>query len=129
MSGIAANFGSVFVFVWGLSIAIGLIAGTFFARRDVAMGTCVLILMVLTWSMFIGLLPIVNNALQPEGFAGIFSSRGFAKFLEDAAPQAIFYESASHRNQALIGSGIGAVLFAAAGLIASAVMRQEDENV
>ncbi|SEW29705.1 hypothetical protein SAMN04488515_2100 [Cognatiyoonia koreensis] len=128
MTGLAAHFASVHVFAWGFSAIVGLMIGTYFARRDVATGTGVLILALLTWSMLIGLLPLINNALQPEGLTGVFSGRGFAQFLVDAAPQAIFSEAPAHRNEVLFSAGIGAVIFALAGLVASVVMRGDIDD-
>lgn len=129
MDGLIANIGSVHVFVWAFAGVVGLLLGTFLARRDVIMGTVLLILGVLAWSMFVGLLPILNHAISADGLAGIMSGRGFAAFLEGAAPQAIFNEPRAHRNEVLQSAFVGAVIFAVAGLLGEAVMRPEEDGL
>lgn len=129
MDGLVANLGSVHLIVWAIIGGLGLLLGLILARREATMGNIMLIFGVLTWSIFIGLIPIVNNAIMPEGLGGVFSGRGFAQFLEDAAPQAIFQEPMAHRIEVLLSAVIGGVIFSACGFTLAVLMKghRDDE--
>ena len=123
MAGLVENLTSIHLMVWAIIGGVGLLAGFIIGRRDVTMGNITLVFGVLMWSIFIGLVPIVNNAIQPDGLGGLFSGRGFARFLEEAAPQAIFTEPMAHRIEVLLGAGIGAVIFSACGFMVAILMK------
>jgi len=127
MDGLIANLGSVHVVIWAVVGAIGLLIGAFLASRAVTIGNIILIFGVLTWSMFIGLVPIVNNAILPEGFGGAFG-RGFAQLLVDAAPQAILEQPMAHRIEVLVSAAIGAAVFSACGFMLAVVMKGQKDG-
>lgn len=128
MDGLLANLTSVHLMIWGIVGVLGLLIGAFLAKRNVAMGSITLIFGVLTWSMFIGLIPILNTMLHPDGLGGLFSGRGFAQFLEDAAPQAIFQEPRLRRIEVLFGAGIGAVIFSSCGFLLAVMKKGRDDG-
>ena len=128
MSGLIDNLTSVHLIIWAVVGGMGLVLGAFLGRRDATIGNITLIFGVLVWSIFVALVPIVNNAIQPEGLGGLFSGRGFAQFLVDAAPQAILEEPMAHRIEVLIASAIGGVVFSACGFVLAAFIKGQRDG-
>lgn len=128
MESLIGNLTSIHLIAWIFFGISGLLVGGFLSRRDVTMGIITLIFAVLAWTVFIGLIPLLNHALGPDGLGGVFAGRGFGKFLEDAAPQAIFQEPVAHRIEVLLSAGIGAVLFSVCGFVLAVTMRGRESG-
>jgi len=127
MLSVVENLVIVHVYAWGLTAIVGILVGTYLARRGISFGTSVLVLLVLMWSMFVGMLPLLNHAVSPDGIAGAFAGQGIGRFFESASPQAILEESAAHRNEVLLSAGIGAVVFASLGFLRNVFLGNRDD--
>lgn len=125
MSGLVANLGSVHLLIWAIVAGSGALLGVLLARRDVTMGNLTLVFGVLTWSIFIGLIPIVNNAVMPAGFGGMFSGQSFARLLVQASPQAVLQEPLAQQIEVVVSALIGAVIFSACGFALAVVLKEE----